>query len=59
VELVSQPDGLGGQLGSRELRPRGGRVARVEDEVEHVDNNAEPPRVLGPLRQLEGGSGCL
>ena len=28
-------------------RPRGGRVALVEDEVEHVDHDAEPLRLLG------------
>jgi hypothetical protein len=59
VELAGQPDGLGSQLGPLQTRPRRGRVALVEDEVEHVEHDAETLRLLGRRRQLEGGPGCL
>ena len=53
VELAGQPDGLGRQLGPHQLRPRRGRVALVEDEVEHMEHDAEPLRLLSRRRQVE------
>ena len=47
VQQPGEPDRLGGQIGPLQCRARTGGVSLVEDEVEHVQDHAEP---LGALR---------
>ena len=42
VDHAGQPDRLGRQLAAVQARPRGAGVALVEDQVEHVEDGAEP-----------------
>ena len=46
-----QPDRLGGQVGAVQARRRGGGVALVEDQVQHVQHRAQPL----PARSSAGG----
>ena len=59
-----QPDGLAGQVGAGQVRAAAGRVALVEQQVQHVQHGAQPARPLvrrgQPERlvgRLEGGLG--
>ena len=59
-----QPDGLAGQVGAGQVRAAAGRVALVEQQVEHVQHGPQPARPLVRRRQperlagrLEGGLG--
>ena len=47
ADRAGEPDRLGGQLGALQVGAGGRGVALVEDQVEHVQDDAQP---LGPLR---------
>jgi hypothetical protein len=47
VQQTREPDGLGGQVDPLQRRPRAGRVPFIEDEVEHMQDHAEPLGWLG------------
>ena len=46
VQHAGEPDRLGGEVGALQVVARRGRVALVEDEVEHLQHDAQP---LGAL----------
>ncbi len=48
-----QPDRLTRQVGAVQLAARGGGVALVEDQVEHVQDDPQPLLALGAVRQAE------
>ena len=53
VEHPREPDGLRGEVGAVQRRAGARRVALVEDEVEHVQDDAESLGPLGLRRQVE------
>ena len=56
VHHPGQPDRLRGQVAALQVLPGGGRVALVEDQVEHVQDDAEPLAVGVAAGQREPGA---
>ncbi len=50
----AQPDRLGAEVAPRQARPVGGRVALVEDQVDHLQHALGPRRQLRAARDLIG-----
>jgi hypothetical protein len=53
VDSAGQPDRFGGQLTALQVGAGGGGVAFVEDQVQHVQDYAQPVRTLGLLGHTE------
>jgi TfoX/Sxy family transcriptional regulator of competence genes len=56
VQQPGEPDRLGGEVARVQARPGTGGVALVEDQVQHVQNHAEPAGPLGRWWQHEPGA---
>jgi len=54
VEQAREPDCLGAEIAPLQGRSRARRVALVEDEIQHVQHDAEPVGALAVRRQREG-----
>jgi hypothetical protein len=59
AEQARQPDGLGGQVGPVQCRARAGRVPLVEDQIQHVEYDAETVGSLRLRREVESQAGVL
>ena len=53
-EHASEAQRLGAELGSHPVLPVGGRIALVEDEVDHLEHGAEPAARSSPAGTSKG-----